>query len=293
MKTDSSSEKNLLSTELDSERLPLSKTIEDLESIDPWVLSDFDEGLVGWSDSQFFGQTDYQNKYFVVNSQVTPWRQMRQAIMEIQTRLNALQKVTISYKRTLNDIARIRHEMETEEDPYYKQDKEYEIEILLLDKQVWHNKLRQCKREIEGLLRIIKERTGENVDLEDLETLKATILAKENEEGEEIKYWIARLAKQCSIDLLTTGRIQAGNLDSMLMMSPEDQAAVTDLAMTYSTAMNINVGKIKAAAEDKVENMLKGQGPQMFDTAGVLTDYANNNVEDRYLQSSDKSETGS
>ena len=81
------------------------------------------------------------------------------------------------------------------------------------------------------------------------------LLAKENEEGEEIKYWIARLAKQCSIDLLTTGRIQAGNLDSMLMMSPEDQAAVTDLAMTYSTAMNINVGKIKAAAEDKVENM--------------------------------------
>ena len=204
MKTDSSSEKNLLSTELDSERLPLSKTIEDLESIDPWVLSDFDEGLVGWSDSQFFGQTDYQNKYFVVNSQVTPWRQMRQAIMEIQTRLNALQKVTISYKRTLNDIARVRHEMETEEDPYFKQDKEYEIEILLLDKQVWHNKLRQCKREIEGLLRIIKERTGENVDLDDLEVLKETILAKENEEGEETKYWIARLAKQCSIDLLTT-----------------------------------------------------------------------------------------
>ena len=79
----------------------------------------------------------------------------------------------------------------------------------------------------------------------------------------------------------------------MLMMSPEDQAAVTDLAMTYSTAMNINVGKIKAAAEDKVENMLKGQGPQMFGTAGVLTDYANNNVEDRYLQSSNQSETGS
>jgi hypothetical protein len=55
--------------------------------------------------------------------------------------------------------------------------------------------------------------------------------------------------------------------------------------------MNINVGKIKAAAEDKVENMLKGQGPQMFDTAGVLTDYATNNITDRLLQSSDKPET--
>ena len=99
------------------------------------------------------------------------------------------------------------------------------------------------------------------------------------------------MAKQSALDLLTTGRLQAGNLDSMLMMSPEDQAAVTDLALTYSTAMNINIGKLKDAAEKKVEHLMSPeQKPQMFDTTGILTDYAHNNVTERTLQSADKPE---
>lgn len=287
---DESLEKLPLNTESDSDLYSFHSVLNDLQNIDSenWNLSDFDKKLINWSDSQYFGQTEYQNRYFVINSQVTPWRQIRQAIMEVQTRLNGLQKVTISYKRTLNDIARVKHEMEEEENPFYKQDKQYELELLMCDKQIYMNKVQQCKYEISGLMRIIKEHTGGE---QDFETLTKTVLNKENEEVEEHKYWIARMAKQCSLDLLTTGRIQAGNLDSMLMMSPEDQAAVTDLALTYSTAMNINVGKIKAAAEEKVERMLEGQGPQMFETNGVLTDYATNNITDRFLQSADKSKT--
>ena len=287
---DESLEKLPLNTESDSDLYSFHSVLNDLQNIDSenWDLSDFDKRLINWSASQYFGQTEYQNRYFVINSQVTPWRQIRQAIMEVQTRLNGLQKVTISYKRTLNDIARVKHEMEEEENPFYKQDKQYELELLMCDKQIYMNKVQQCKYEISGLMRIIKEHTGGE---QDFETLTETVLNKENEEVEEHKYWIARMAKQCSLDLLTTGRIQAGNLDSMLMMSPEDQAAVTDLALTYSTAMNINVGKIKAAAEEKVERMLDGQGPQMFETNGVLTDYATNNITDRFLQSADKSKT--
>mgnify|MGYP003125177837 CR=1 FL=1 len=290
MTMDESLEKLPLNTESDSDLYSFHSVLNDLQNIDSenWDLSDFDKRLINWSDSQYFGQTEYQNRYFVINSQVTPWRQIRQAIMEVQTRLNGLQKVTISYKRTLNDIARVKHEMEEEENPFYKQDKQYELELLMCDKQIYMNKVQQCKYEISGLMRIIKEHTGGE---QDFETLTETVLNKENEEIEEHKYWIARMAKQCSLDLLTTGRIQAGNLDSMLMMSPEDQAAVTDLALTYSTAMNINVGKIKAAAEEKVERMLDGQGPQMFETNGVLTDYATNNITDRFLQSADKSKT--
>tara|TARA_S200002703_G_scaffold22189_3_gene18892 strand:+ start:3332 stop:4198 length:867 start_codon:yes stop_codon:yes gene_type:complete len=283
-------EKTHLSTESDSDLYNFHSVLKDLNDIDNgvWDLNEFDKDLINWTDSQYFGQTEYQNRYFVVNSQVTPWRQIRQAIMEVQTRLNGLQKVTINYKRSLNDIARVKKEMEEEENPFYKQDKQYELELLMCDKQIYMNKVQQCKYEISGLLKIIKEHTN---GVEDLEVLSEGLLNKENEELEEHKYWIARMAKQCSLDLLTTGRIQAGNLDSMLMMCPEDQAAVTDLAMTYSTAMNINIGKIKAAAEEKVEKMLEGQGPQMFETNGVLTDYASNNITDRFLQSSDQPQT--
>ena len=138
-------------------------------------------------------------------------------------------------------------------------------------------------------MKIIKER--EDVDVNSTEKLKQTISDKNVLEAEEHKYWIARMAKQSAIDLLTTGRIQSGNLDSMLMMSPEDQAAVADLALTYSTAMNRSIGGIKEAAEQRVDRMLDGKPPQMFDTAGVLTDYATNNITDRLVQSADKPKT--
>ena len=75
-------------------------------------------------------------------------------------------------------------------------------------------------------------------------------------------------------------------------MNPEDQAACLDLAMTYSTAVNRSVGGIKEAAEARVDKMMEGKPPQLFDTAGVLSDYAQNNLQER-LQSSNKPETDS
>ena len=244
---------------------------------------------MAWSEQQHFGQTKFQNEYFVVNSQVSPYRQIRQAMMEIQGRTNALQKTTIQFKRCLNDIARVTAAKEREKDEFHKVDRQYELELLYLDKQIWLNKIKQCKEELNGLFDIIKAKAGTDDPVKITELLEN----KDLENVEEHKYWIARMGKQSAIDLLTTGRIQAGNLESILQMAPEDQAAVTDLAMTYSTAVNKSIGGIKEAAEERVEKMLDGKPPQLFDTAGVLSDYAHNNLKDRSLQSSDQSETKS
>ena len=103
----------------------VNSVIKDLEGVDPWNLDDFDKDLINWTDSQFFDfSLNNQNRYFVINSQVTPYRQLRQAMMEIQSRLNGLQKTTISYKRCLNDIERVKHEMEQETDPFEKKTKD-------------------------------------------------------------------------------------------------------------------------------------------------------------------------
>ena len=244
---------------------------------------------MAWSEQQHFGQTKFQNEYFVVNSQVSPYRQVRQAMMEIQGRTNALQKTTIQFKRCLNDIARVTAARDKEKDEFHKIDRQYELELLYLDKQIWLNKIHQCKEELNGFFAIIKEKAG----TENPEEIVKILEDKELENVEEHKYWIARMGKQSAIDLLTTGRIQAGNLESLLQMAPEDQAAVTDLAMMYSTAVNKSIGGIKEAAEDRVEKMMEGKPPQLFDTAGVLSDYATNNLKDRSLQSSDQSETQS
>ncbi|AOO04834.1 hypothetical protein RW110905_043 [Synechococcus phage S-RIM2] len=277
-----------MSTESASDfRHTIDQTLDQLENISPWELDNFDKALMQWSDQVPFGQSEFQNRYYVVQSHVTPWRQMRQAIMELQARTNSVQKVTIQYRRNLNDIARLEAERDAEENEFERYDIECQIEICKLDTQIWLNKLRQCKEEIEQFLRIIKERSG----TDDIEAITKQFDDPNIVEEEEHKYWIARMAKQSAIDLLTTGRIQAGNLESMLQMNPEDQAAVTDLALTYSTALNHCIGKFKANAEEKVESMLEGRPPEMFDTAGVFTDYVENNVADRRLQSADKPKT--
>lgn len=289
MKQDSLQEKNPSNTDSGSNELnlPISKTLEDLKNISAWEVENSDVALMQWADQIPFGQSEFQNRYYVINSQITPWRQLRQAIMELQARTNSLQKITVQYRRNLNDMARLKSEIDEEENEFTKTDLECQLEICRLDTQVWMNKIRQCKEETDGIMRIIKERT----DSEDLDSVIATFEDPAIVEAEEHKYWIARMAKQCAIDLLTTGRVQSGNLESMLMMKPEDQAAITDLALTYSTAMNHSIGKFKEIAENKVENMLSGHGPEMFDTSGIFTDYATNNITNRTLQSSNQSET--
>ena len=272
MSQEQSQEKNLSNTELNSDGYGIDSVLKDLENISPWELSDWDANLIGWTEDQSFGQTEFQNKYYVVNSQVTPYRQLRQAVMEIQTRYNAIQKITIQYKRCLNDIARIKHEMELEEDPFYKQDKAYEIELLHTDRVIWANKIEQSKQEIKGLLKITKEMIGDNTSVDDI---AKALTDYDTINEEEHKYWIARMAKQSAVDLLTTGRIQAGNLETMLQMAPEDQAAVTDLALTFSTAVNRSIGGIKELAEARVEKMLQGKPPQMFDTSGLAGENSN------------------
>lgn len=289
-KQETSNEKLPSTTQEDSSSdYHIRETLEDLKHISEYDVDQFDEALMAWSEQQHFGQTKFQNEYFVVNSQVSPYRQIRQAMMEIQGRTNALQKTTIQFKRCLNDIARVTAARDKEKDEFHKVDRQYELELLYLDKQIWLNKIHQCKEELNGLFDIIKAKAGTSNPDEITKILED----KELESMEEHKYWIARMGKQSAIDLLTTGRIQAGNLESILQMAPEDQAAVTDLAMTYSTAVNKSIGGIKEAAEERVEKMLDGKPPQLFDTAGVLSDYAHNNLKDRSLQSSDQSETQS
>ena len=289
-KQETSNEKLPSTTQEDSSSdYHIRETLEDLKHISEYDVDQFDEALMAWSEQQHFGQTKFQNEYFVVNSQVSPYRQIRQAMMEIQGRTNALQKTTIQFKRCLNDIARVTAARDKEKDEFHKVDRQYELELLYLDKQIWLNKIHQCKEELNGLFDIIKAKAGTSNPDEITKILED----KELESMEEHKYWIARMGKQSAIDLLTTGRIQAGNLESILQMAPEDQAAVTDLAMTYSTAVNKSIGGIKEAAEERVEKMLDGKPPQLFDTAGVLSDYEHNNLKDRSLQSSDQSETQS
>ena len=99
-------------------------------------------------------------------------------------------KLLCNTKRNLNDVARIKHKIENEEDEFQRKDLECQLEILYLDSQIWKNKLKQSKSEIEGFMRIIKQRAGDVPVEEFIKQFDDPEIV----EFEEHKYWIARMA---------------------------------------------------------------------------------------------------
>ena len=47
-----------------------------------------------------WGMSDFQSRYFVVNSQVTNYRRVRQALLEIETRIAAKKQIERNRKKT-------------------------------------------------------------------------------------------------------------------------------------------------------------------------------------------------
>jgi hypothetical protein len=97
----------------------------------------------------------------------------------------------------------------------------------------------------------------------DLETYK------EHNEELEREYWIYRMAKQASVDMVTTGRIGAGNLDSIAMMSPKDQALTIGSALLNSKKLTAGINKIEEAIDTNT-NLLNSNFSGLFAESELL-----------------------
>ena len=57
------------------------------------------------------------------------------------------------------------------------------------------------------------------------------------------------MAKQASVDMITTGRIGAGNLDSIAMMASQDQVLTIGSALLNSKKLTVGINKIEEALD--------------------------------------------
>lgn len=184
----------------------------------------------GWSMS------DFQSRYFVVHSHVTDYRRVRQALMEIETRVGALKQIERNVKRNNIKIKIQLAEIEKESDPLKKELLEVDIDQWQYDNTVYNNKIRICQEELDQFCKIIKD------FVPDLETLESY---KQHDEDKEREYWITRMGKQAAMDMMALGRIGQGNLDSIAMMPLQDQENTIKLAVAYSSTLNKAIGYIE------------------------------------------------
>jgi len=186
----------------------------------------------GWSMS------DFQSRYFVVNSQATDYRRVRQALLEIETRIAAK-------KQIIRDTKRSEVKLKIKEKELILLD----IDQFQYDISVYEKKLRIVEEELDEFAKLVVEIVP---TIEELETYK------EHNDELEREYWISRMAKQASVDMITTGRIGAGNLDSLVMMSPQDQVLTIGSALLNSKKLTAGINKIEQALDTNTSLLESG-----------------------------------
>jgi hypothetical protein len=67
---------------------------------------------------------------------------------------------------------------------------------------------------------------------------------EEKEDQLEREYWINRLAKQASTDLLAYGRIQTGNIDAIAMLPSDMQKKTLQLASDHTARYDVFMKEI-------------------------------------------------
>ena len=207
-----------------------------------------------------WSMSDFQSRYFVVNSQVTDYRRVRQALLEIETRIAAK-------KQIIRDAKRSEVQMQIKQRDLAAETRDLEKELILLDIDqlqydisVYEKKLRVVEEELDEFAKLVLEIVPNTVELE--------TYTQHNEELER-EYWIYRMAKQASVDMVTTGRIGAGNLDSIAMMSPQDQALTIGSALVNSKKLTGGINRIEEAINTNT-NLLNSNFTGLFSQSELL-----------------------
>jgi hypothetical protein len=269
-------EMDIISKLIDTNKI-VSANVNDIK-IDPdfrdqHSLSTFDMNLIKSAVHVNMGMTDYQCKHFVAKSQITPYKQVRQSLMELEVRYHAYQEIRNSLRKAEISRKKMQRQMDSLEDPLDKELVQIDLEKNDYDITIWQRKLNQSQYEIRSFLNVINEYVKNEDDLD--------FYLQVNEE-EERKYWVARMGKQAAMDVIAFGRIGSGNMDSIAMMDERDQLETLQVALQYAGMVNAGISKIAEQTQSQVNTYLNSKEHRI----AQILDGINNDPD---LQLTDKS----
>ncbi len=258
---------------------PDSKVVKDLK------LDEKELNIVVGALNMSSNQSEYQNKHFVTASQLTPYRMLKQCMLEIESRHHSWYSVKNKHKRKLVEIQIAKRELENTRDPLTKQLIEIDIEDMENDCRIWERKLMQAEDEMMGFIQQVKQIAGDDEEMLN----KAFTYDAE----EERQYWVTRMAKQAAMDMVSYGRIGSGNMDSIAMMPEEDQIMTLATTLQYNERLMNGLNQIsQAVSQGLLENkdhLPKFDVPKVTDKL-LATDFLKQDVQ-HTTQSKIKSES--
>ena len=200
------------------------------------------------------GQTMYQNDTFVVGSQITPYKKVQQALLELEARQHGYVELQYKHKLCINSRKKLERELKREKerpdsDELEVERLEIEMQKAKYDESIFEKKYITYEREISEFCDMVRNHMDEKKGIE---------YYRVTQEDEDRKYWITRMAKQAAVDVHNCGRIGSGNLDSILNMPAEDQLTAIQGAVEHATMLTAGVEKMTQQLLPEVRKVIEG-----------------------------------
>ena len=231
----------------DAPTMPLTTNVDQLSEKDKETLSSAYNKQ--WTNPKF------KIKWFVGQTQITPFAKLRQWMLELRSREETLQQILYDNKKWEVERDRNQWIADNTEDPFDKRLAQIEAENETKNLDQSRKKLREYYLERQNLIDLINEflESDEALLPDGSGRTYMDILNTEEEDIYEAEYWTNRLAKQASTDLVFYGRINTGNMDAILSMAPEQQTETLGLALSYASQLQTVQTKLQLEVDEKLK----------------------------------------
>lgn len=218
------------------------------------MLDEADKEMIKYAINKEWTNPKFKMRYFVGQTQITPFAKLRQWLLELRTREESIEHTEYEIRKWEVNINRHKHLAENDEDPFERELNAIEAEKLERQQLATRRRLQDWYLERQQFIDLINEfKESEEALLPDGSgRTYFDIINTDEEDLYEAEYWTNRLAKQASSDLLFYGRVNTGNMDAILSMGEQQQAETLALAHSYAT----QIKQIETSIQLEVENKL-------------------------------------
>ena len=204
-------------------------------------------------DIHHTSMTQYQIDHFVVGEKMTPYRILRQILMELETRYVNLELTKKDQKIEIIKIKQLKSTLDTLEG-FDKEIQELEIEKKELELNSISKTIFNTEYEINVLENQYKKLKEQYTDMKSVLT---------DPDGEE-EYWINKFIKEAQVDIMTTGRVGKGVLDAIMSLPNEHQQFIINHAVSQATNSNVYISGVEDLILKEIRDEKKGK--LMLDT---------------------------
>jgi len=245
-------------------------------------MNDFKDQLMEFALDVEEPYSDFQMTNFVLNTQITNYRILRQAILEIESRSQVVFTIDLAVRRNEAEIEQFDEELDSwNGKPAGKKLIELERERTVYDLRINKKRLLQAQSELDLLTSKVEQAYGS------MENVKHEL--EDNAEDKEKHYWVSRLAKQAAMDIVAQGRIGVGNMDAISNMDEEHQVECLATALQYNNRLQLGMQEIEKSVQ---AGLLENQSTlPKFDVPNITDRLMMK--EDENIQHTTKSETRS